>query len=247
MASRSPHRPLSPHAWGWTEYIPSRFAEALGCPHTRGGGPQPGHLLLVWNARCPHTRGGGPRAVMLAALAAVVVPTRVGVDRHLARVQQRGHIVVPTRVGVDRCAYVDAGTFSSLSPHAWGWTEWEEQPGRGAGALSPHAWGWTAEPPHPGPGARRCPHTRGGGPADDDGPPTAGSVVPTRVGVDRDAHTPPRRGRTLSPHAWGWTATKAQRKLRLARCPHTRGGGPALAWLAIQAARVVPTRVGVDR
>ncbi len=111
--------------------------------------------------------------------------------------------------------------------------------------FSPHAWGWTGKkgyigappsvfPTRVGVDLRRCrlprrsmrfPHTRGGGPRDD----------------ERDIVCVP-----FSPHAWGWTAVVALCNVcfrvfptrvgvdREEGCnwqicvsfPHTRGGGP---------------------
>ena len=70
----------------------------------------------------------------------------------------------------------------------------------------------------------------------------------------------------FSPHAWGWTSSLDRIAgdlgvfptrvgvdpigrdflYRLARFPHTRGGGPDKAKEYYQANRVFPTRVGVD-
>ncbi len=206
------------------------------------------------------------------------IPTRVGVDRPWAVTWCNMSRYPHTRGG----GPIRLGPYfwaSLVSPHAWGWTI-IGQPlqatrlgyphTRGGGpagaavaragdAVSPHAWGWTGLRRWPSPmtqgiptrvgvdrmaqrevtAAVRYPHTRGGGP--------------------RDANERQGRGQ-VSPHAWGWTASRAQIAARAtgiptrvgvdrprpsaglahARYPHTRGGGPTYLAAILTAAGVSP-------
>ena len=132
--------------------------------------------------------------------------------------------VFPTRVGVDRRSGTPADDVDCF-PHTRGGGPYLSEVGGHDAQFSPHAWGWTSS-------ARWLI--------------TAGSVFPTRVGVDLNTrmsarerisfpHTRgggPTRHRVcaflsaFSPHAWGWT-------------------DPIQGVTALR--RVFPTRVGVDR
>ena len=234
---------FSPHAWGWTyraspgflshKVFPTRVGvdlvqppplqQALGFPHTRGGGPPAMMPRLTSGASFPHTRGGGPQKSRCR-------PTGQRFSPHAWGWTGWGHTnarpirVFPTRVGVDRKAkrkVIVAGRF----PHTRGGGPHVLGAGRVIPAFSPHAWGWTA-------GVRShhrpvlCfPHTRGGGPM------TTHNISISVV---------------FSPHAWGWTESadfarsqanvfptrvgvdlRAVQAARISKSfPHTRGGGP---------------------
>ena len=90
---------FSPHAWGWTggeewpdlttRVFPTRVGvdrmtishmiPMTSFPHTRGGGPQIGHIRVHINAFSPHA-WGWTSAMACAIRCTPVFPTRVGVD-----------------------------------------------------------------------------------------------------------------------------------------------------------------------
>ena len=237
---------LSPHAWGWTD----NAREAL-----------------IGLQRCPHTRGGGPPLRQRVEAPPIVVPTRVGVDRSKAErcIVCRPlsphawgwtvhHLVL--RPGPVRCPHTRGGgprgarnqrSSQSLSPHAWGWTVIHPVHQPLHLALSPHAWGWTAILHQTLDAAMRCPHTRGGGPPYRAVHPSAYSVVPTRVGVDRKGQSVIRRSVSCPHTRGGGPDLMPCHIVAPLCCPHTRGGGPPGLAKDELLRIVVPTRVGVDR
>ena len=254
---------LSPHAWGWTGrwaeatrctlVVPTRVgmdrrpasapSDATGCPHTRGDGP--GCWAGHWRAPelSPHAWGWTVQSIECSNVIICCPHTRGD--------------------GPGRSRGADC--LLRLSPHAWGWTVW----GCGlvlSGKVVPTRVGMDRSLSLTSPVRLCCPHTRGDGPR-------MALALPGAL--------------TLSPHAWGWTAhwyhsvnARAVVPTRVgmdrmgnvraranARCPHTRGDGPAGAeagalevelsphawgWTAKGKVAggellVVPTRVGMDR
>ena len=183
------------------------------CPHACGGGPIVSVTSIPGLELSPRMWGwtghgcSGDREID-------VVPTHVGVDRRQASgkrakcgcphacgggpepvgIKPKDLIVVPTHVGVDRSRHYWL-SLQIRCPHACGGGPGTAVPATAKLMLSPRMWGWTAG--RPTPKARRF-------------------VVPTHVGVDREAGTGKRTSSS---------------------CPHACGGGPAQGH---------PVRAGID-
>ena len=155
------------------------------------------------------------------------------------------------------------GPHHLLSPHTWGWTRCDGSLRKLRRTLSPHTWGWTAFRRAALPDDRRCPHTRGGGPAEFPfsicyvalSPHTWGwtddrlvnfpdeTVVPTHVGVDRALQIC-RAKNCRCPHTRGGGPHCDILIVGLLSCPHTRGGGPVASGTTRQSRRCPHTRGG---
>ena len=152
--------------------------------------------------------------------------------------------VFPTRVGVDRETNIGKNSMLRF-PHTRGGGPQQLRITSLHCKFSPHAWGWTVsettEPPPaivfptrvgvdlqatPDEIQQRCfPHTRGGGPF----------YFRVQDGIFQ-----------FSPHAWGWTATRATPIDRTGVFP-TRVGVDRGICCMLSPPGVFPTRVGVDR
>ena len=196
------HREFSPHAWGWTAAALVAATDEQVLP-TRVGVDRIAAISISARRCSPHTRGGGPPDAWYEVLRPMFSPHAWGwTDVTQTRIAELA--VLPTRVGVDRIAGMCSARRSAFSPHAWGWTAEVGASPDGA-AFSPHAWGWTTNKLV---GA------------------VALTVLPTRVGVDRDSSD-------------NWRCSRGS--------PHTRGGGPRIHLGSTGQGVVLPTRVGVDR
>ncbi len=235
-------RSFSPRAWGWTgervlrgkpvQVFPTRVGmdrgtraarqTSTGFPHARGDGPYIGSRVFAPGEFSPRAWGW-----------TVPISDRGG-----------GGVVFPTRVGMDRSLHCSLNNPDGFSPRAWGWT------GPVAGGVGqPHVFPTRVGMDRRCRGYGRCspsfPHARG------DGPCLPGAW-----------HTQA----LFSPRAWGWTVVELTRKVVAVVFP-TRGDGPVTkvaagpggafsprAWGWTDpltgpgtAAKVLPTRVGMDR
>ena len=142
---RTTRTALSPCSWGWSAVCDGAVRVTFRCPHARGGGPFHSENWKIIDRSCPHARGGGPYAPIGKIIADWLSPCSWGWSVGNAAVALNPAFVVPMLVGVVR---------SRRYEHVVGVT-----------ALSPCSWGWSAAVETWYRNSRRCPHARGGGPA----------------------------------------------------------------------------------
>ena len=134
---------LSPHAWGWTVLGRHLLAGCVVIP-TRVGVDRAWHERDGWALSYPHTRGGGPFRRDMKAKTTLLSPHAWGWTAGLvARAKERQ--VIPTRVGVDRSSTTN-GRRARSYPHTRGGGPGVLDAVVNAITLSPHAWGWTEFP-----------------------------------------------------------------------------------------------------
>ncbi len=167
-ASQFTHYPppsLSPHTWGCSEFPPFPWGDKAvvptyvgvflrialplqrvqGCPHIRGGVPNPLPVQVRLLKLSPHTWGcSSPRRPALL-IRCRCPHIRGGVPRHLLK-HQRRHPVVPTYVGVFLRGVYQPMTHKSC-PHIRGGVPPRWEPSPRCWPLSPHTWGCSSPRP----------------------------------------------------------------------------------------------------
>ena len=147
----------------------------------------------------------------------------VGVGRLIRYYFLFGSTVVPMLVGVGRDQGGPFGGSLSVVPMLVGVGRLQIAPSLNPCPLSPCSWGW----------AGNCRQRV-------DRP----NVVPMLVGVGRTKFINFKRLHQLSPCSWGWAVFLVIIGVFLIRCPHARGGGPALAKGKLDKSKLSPCSWG---